>query len=134
LGGMTPPIALALASVLRPKKFSRAEKRHADAAWVLGASFITEGAIPFASADPLRVIPAQMIGSATAGALSMLFGCESLAPHGGIFVLPLIKNPVMYLVAGAVGVIVTALIVIGLKSDLDEDKLEGADVPALDLG
>jgi PTS system fructose-specific IIC component len=134
VGGMTPPIALALATRLRPNKFSDAEKRHADAAWLMGLSFITEGAIPFASADPLRVIPSQMVGSAVAGALSMLFGCELRAPHGGIFVLPLIKNPVLYLVALAAGVVVTAFLVITLKPDLKKEELEGADVAGIELG
>jgi PTS system fructose-specific IIC component len=134
VGGMTPPIALALAARLRPKKFSQAEKRHGDAAWLMGLSFITEGAIPFASADPLRVIPSQMIGSAVAGGLSMLFGCELAAPHGGIFVLPLITNPVLYLVALAAGVAVTTALVVLIKPDLREDQLAGADIPGLDLG
>lgn len=134
VGGMTPPVAAALASKLRPAKFSPAERKHADAAWLLGLSFITEGAIPFASADPVRVIPSQMIGSAVAGALSMLFGCELRAPHGGIFVLPLIKNPVMYLVALAAGVAVTTFLLITFKQDLTAEQLEGAEVVGLDFG
>jgi PTS system fructose-specific IIC component len=135
VGGMTPPIALALAAKLRPKKFSYAERKHADAAWIMGLSFITEGAIPFASADPLRVIPAQMIGSAVAGGLSMAFGNALQAPHGGIFVLPLVTNPVMYLVALLVGVAVTTALVITLKRDLSEaeqaDQSEDAAMAAM---
>ncbi len=123
VGGMTPPIALAVAAKLRPKKFSPAEKKHADAAWLMGLSFITEGAIPFASADPIRVIPSQMVGSAVAGALSMAFGCALRAPHGGIFVLPLVENPVLYLVALAIGVVVTTALVIFIKKDLTEEQL-----------
>jgi len=134
IGGMTPPIALALAAKLRPKKFSVAERRHADAAWVLGLSFITEGSIPFASADPLRVIPAQMIGSAVAGALSMVFAIESIAPHGGIFILPLINKPLLWLLAGAIGVAVTTVLVLLLKPNLSEEQLKGTEVAALDLG
>ena len=136
VGGMVPPVAVSLASRLRPKKFSEAEKRHGDAAWILGLSFITEGAIPFASADPLRVIPAQMIGSAVAGGLSMLFGCELRAPHGGIFVLPLITRWPLYLLAFAIGVAVTTAIVIAIKPDLSEKEAEeaDADVVTLDLG
>jgi PTS system fructose-specific IIC component len=136
VGGMVPPVAVSLASRLRPKKFSEAEKRHGDAAWILGLSFITEGAIPFASADPLRVIPAQMIGSAIAGGLSMLFGCELRAPHGGIFVLPLITRWPLYLLAFAIGVAVTTAIVIAIKPDLSEKEAAEADVNVvtLDLG
>ena len=86
------------------------------AAWVLGASFITDGAIPFAAADPLRVIPSLMAGSAVTGALSMAFGATSRAPHGGIFVVPLIDNPFLYVVAIIVGTVVTAVLVVALKS------------------
>ena len=124
VGGMTPPIALALATWLRPQKFSAAEREHGKAAWLMGLSFITEGSIPFATADPIRVIPSQMIGSAVAGALSMAFGCQLRAPHGGIFVLPLINNPLLYLVAMAAGVIVTTALVIFLKPDRKEDEAD----------
>src|SRR5829696_1364818 len=97
--GMTPPLALALASTVRPGLFTPAERRNGQANWVLGASFITEGAIPFAAADPLRVIPACMVGSAITGALSLLFGATLQAPHGGIFVIGLIGNWPFYLLA-----------------------------------
>jgi len=113
--GMTPPLGLALATVLRRRLFTREERENGKAAWVLGASFITEGAIPFAAADPLRVIPAGIAGSMTAGGLSMAFGSTLRAPHGGIWVLPLIGSPFLYLVAVAAGTVVTAGLVILLK-------------------
>ncbi|MYW69264.1 PTS transporter subunit EIIA [Streptomyces sp. SID8379] len=113
--GMVPPLAMALATTLRGKLFTRSERENGKAAWVLGASFITEGAIPFAAADPLRVIPASMAGGAVTGALSMVFGCTLRAPHGGIFVVPLIGNPWLYLVAVAAGVCVSAALVVVLK-------------------
>ncbi|NMH98782.1 PTS fructose transporter subunit IIC [Pseudonocardia acidicola] len=114
--GMTPPLALALATVLRKKLFSEVERENGRAAWLLGASFITEGAIPFAAADPLRVIPSIMAGSAVAGSLSMAFGSTLRAPHGGIFVLPLIGNPWGYLVAIIAGTLVSTALVIALKT------------------
>ena len=113
--GMVPPLAMALATTVRGKLFNRTERENGKAAWVLGASFISEGAIPFAAADPLRVIPASMAGGAVTGALSMAFGATLRAPHGGIFVVPLIGNPFLYLVAVAAGVCVTAALVIVLK-------------------
>ncbi|HET8977443.1 MAG TPA: fructose-specific PTS transporter subunit EIIC [Solirubrobacteraceae bacterium] len=114
--GMTPPLALALASVLRPRLFTPAERKAGEAAWLLGLSFITEGAIPFAAADPLRVIPSLMTGSAVTGALSFAFGATSRAPHGGIWVVGLIGRPALYLVAIAAGVLVSATLVIVLKT------------------
>ncbi|MFD6323409.1 fructose-specific PTS transporter subunit EIIC [Streptomyces sp. NPDC058442] len=114
--GMVPPLAMALATTVRGKLFNRTERENGKAAWVLGASFISEGAIPFAAADPLRVIPASMVGGAVTGALSMAFGATLRAPHGGIFVVPLIGNPFLYLLAIAAGVCVTAALVIVLKS------------------
>ncbi|RST08521.1 PTS lactose transporter subunit IIC [Streptomyces sp. WAC05374] len=113
--GMVPPLAMALATVVRGKLFTRAERENGKAAWVLGASFITEGAIPFAAADPLRVIPSAMVGGAVTGALSMLFECTLRAPHGGVFVVPLIGNPALYLVAIALGTLVSATLVVLLK-------------------
>ncbi|MFD3483742.1 fructose-specific PTS transporter subunit EIIC [Streptomyces sp. NPDC058665] len=113
--GMVPPLAMALATVVRGALFDRTERENGKAAWVLGASFITEGAIPFAAADPLRVIPSAMAGGAVTGALSMLFECTLRAPHGGIFVLPLIGNPVLYLIAILAGTAVSAALVILLK-------------------
>jgi PTS system fructose-specific IIC component len=113
--GMVPPLAMALATVVRGRLFTRAERENGKAAWVLGASFITEGAIPFAAADPLRVIPSAMAGGAVTGALSMLFECTLRAPHGGVFVVPLIGNPLLYLVAILAGTCVSAALVILLK-------------------
>lgn len=114
--GMVPPLAMALAStVLNKKLFSLAEQENGKAAWLLGASFISEGAIPFAAADPLRVIPASMLGGAVTGAISMAAGVGSKAPHGGIFVFFAIDNFVMFLVSIIVGTVITALSVIALK-------------------
>ncbi|MGW6238864.1 fructose-specific PTS transporter subunit EIIC [Streptomyces sp. NPDC055037] len=113
--GMVPPLAMALATTVRGRLFTRTERENGKAAWVLGASFITEGAIPFAAADPLRVIPSAMAGGAVTGALSMLFECTLRAPHGGIFVIPLIGNPFLYLIAIAAGTAVSAGLVILLK-------------------
>lgn len=114
--GMVPPLAMALATTIRAKLFTPTERENGKAAWVLGASFISEGAIPFAAADPLRVIPSSMVGGAVTGALSMAFGATLRAPHGGIFVVPLIGNPFLYLVAIAAGVCVTTALVVVLKS------------------
>ncbi|ARZ69612.1 PTS lactose transporter subunit IIC [Streptomyces albireticuli] len=114
--GMVPPLALALATTVRGRLFTATERENGKAAWVLGASFITEGAIPFAAADPLRVIPSAMAGGAVTGALSMAFGCTLRAPHGGVFVVPLIGAPFLYLVAIAAGVAVAAGSVVALKS------------------
>lgn len=115
--GMVPPLAMALSStVLRPKLYTEAERENGKAAWLLGASFITEGAIPFAASDPLRVIPSLMAGSALTGALVMAFGSELRAPHGGIWVISLISNPLMYIVAIAAGTALSAFLVTALKS------------------
>ncbi|WP_172384832.1 fructose-specific PTS transporter subunit EIIC [Streptomyces sp. MNP-20] len=114
--GMVPPLAMALATTVRGRLFTRTERENGKAAWFLGASFITEGAIPFAAADPLRVIPASMAGGAVTGALSMAFGCTLRAPHGGVFVVPLIGRPLLYLLAIAAGVCVSTAVVVLLKS------------------
>ena len=108
LAGMVPPIALALATVLRPGLFTMPERENGKAAWALGASFITEGAIPFAAADPLRVIPSIMAGSAVTGGLSMAFDVTLRAPHGGIFVLFAVDNILGFLIALLAGVLVAA--------------------------
>lgn len=113
--GMVPPLAMALATVLDKKLFSLAERENGKAAWLLGASFISEGAIPFAAADPLRVIPASMAGGAVTGALAMAFGVTSQAPHGGIFVFFAIGNVLMFVLSILAGTVVTALIVLALK-------------------
>lgn len=114
--GITPPLGLALATALRPVLFTKVERENGVAAWVLGASFITEGAIPFAAADPLRVIPSLMVGSGVTGALVAAFGSTSRAPHGGIWVTPLIGQPLLYLLAIVIGTVVTGLAVVLLKS------------------
>ncbi|MFH8757081.1 PTS fructose transporter subunit IIABC [Streptomyces atroolivaceus] len=113
--GMVPPLAMALATTVRRRLFTRTERENGRAAWVLGASFITEGAIPFAAADPLRVIPSVMAGGAVTGALSMAFGCTLRAPHGGVFVVPLIGEPFLYLLAIATGTMVSTALVVALK-------------------
>lgn len=117
--GMTPAIGLALATILFRKKFTPAEHEAGKTAWLLGACFITEGAIPFAAADPLRVLPATMIGSGVAGALSMLFGCTLAAPHGGIFAIAIpgvVGKVPLYILSILIGALVTALIVGFTKS------------------
>lgn len=116
--GMVPPLAIALSTVLAKNKYTLEEREAGKANWALGASFITEGAIPFAAADPLRVIPSMMVGSAVAGALSMLFGATLAVPHGGIFVLPIpnaVGNLPMYIVAIVVGSAVGGLMLTALK-------------------
>jgi PTS system fructose-specific IIC component len=114
--GMVAPLAMALATVVRKGLFTHAERENGKAAWLLGASFISEGAIPFAAADPWRVIVSSLVGSSAAGALSMAFAAGVRAPHGGIWVLPLITNFWGWLIAIAVGVVVTCAIVVALKS------------------
>jgi PTS system fructose-specific IIC component len=114
--GMTPPLGLALATTLRKRLFTDAERQNGKAAYLLGASFISEGAIPFAAVDPLRVIPSAMIGSAVTGALVALFGSTLRAPHGGVWVTGLVGQPLLYLVAILVGMVVTAIAVIIAKS------------------
>ena len=108
-GGMVPPLAIAIATMLRPNKFTENERKSGPTNIVMGLSFITEGAIPFAAADPIHVIPPCVIGSAIAGALVMAFDCTLMAPHGGIFVVPTIGNPLMYLVAIFAGAIIGAV-------------------------
>jgi fructose PTS system EIIBC or EIIC component len=128
--GMVPPLAMALATVLDKKLFSLAERENGKAAWLLGASFISEGAIPFAAADPLRVIPASMVGGAVTGALSMAFGVTSKAPHGGLFVFFAIDNFLLFFLSIAVGVVITALLVIALKRWAVKKPVEAEATPA----
>lgn len=109
-GGMVPPLAIALATLIFPKKFTENERKSGPTNIIMGLSFITEGAIPFAAADPIRVIPACIIGSGLAGGLSMFFECTLRAPHGGIFVVPTIGNPLMYLVSIIIGAVVSSII------------------------
>ncbi|GAA4801659.1 fructose-specific PTS transporter subunit EIIC [Actinomycetospora chlora] len=114
--GMVPPLAMALATVVRKSLFSEVERENGRAAWLLGASFISEGAIPFAAADPFRVIPSIMAGGAVTGALSMAFGATLRAPHGGVFVVPLMGNPLGFLAAVVAGTLVATTLVVVLKS------------------
>jgi PTS system fructose-specific IIC component len=114
--GMVAPLAMALATTVRPHLFSEPERENGKAAWLLGFSFISEGAIPFAAADPVRIIASSVVGSAITGALAMLFGATLRAPHGGIWVLPLIGNFLLFVLALVVGVLVMAGIVVVLKS------------------
>lgn len=118
IGGMVPPIAIALASLIFKNKFTETQRKSAPANIIMGLSFITEGAIPFAAQDPARVLPSCIIGSGVAGALSMLFNCTLMAPHGGIFVVPVIGNPLMYLVALAVGTAVSTILLGILKKNI----------------
>ena len=120
IGGMVPPCAIALASLLFKDKFTKTERESAPTNFIMGLAFITEGAIPFAASDPLHVIPACVIGSGLAGALSMAFNCTLMAPHGGIFVFPVVGNPPMYLAALAVGTVVGALMLGVLKKKIAE--------------
>ena len=117
-GGMVPPLAIALCTTFFKNRFTDSERKAGVTNYVMGLSFITEGAIPFAAADPARVIPSCIIGSAITGALSMAFECTLRAPHGGIFVVPTIGNPLMYLVAIAVGSIITMILLAILKKPL----------------
>ena len=120
IGGMVPPCAIALASLLFKDKFTKTERESAPTNFIMGLAFITEGAIPFAASDPLHVIPACVIGSGLAGALSMAFNCTLMAPHGGIFVFPVVGNPLMYLAALAAGTVVGALMLGVLKKKIAE--------------
>lgn len=119
VGGMVPPVGIALACKLFPKKFTEAERSSWVSNLIMGASFITEGAIPFAAADPGHVIPATMTGAGVAGLLSALFGCTLRAPHGGVFVFATVGNPLMYIVAWLVGSAVTCLLLSVLKKDVE---------------
>ncbi len=115
IGGMVPPCGIALATLLFKNKFTKAERESGPTNFIMGLAFITEGAIPFAAADPLHVLPSCVAGSAVAGALSMAFGCTLMAPHGGIFVFPVVGNALMYIVALVVGTIVSAALLGVLK-------------------
>ena len=119
IGGMVPPCAIALATLLFKNKFTKQERESGPTTFIMGLAFITEGAIPFAASDPLRVIPSCIIGSAVAGALSMAFGCTLMAPHGGIFVFPVVEHALMYLVALVVGTAVSALLLGVLKKKVE---------------
>ena len=120
IGGMTPPCAIALATLLFKNKFTKEQREAGPTNFIMGLAFITEGAIPFAASDPLHVIPACMIGSGVAGALSMLFNCTLMAPHGGIFVFPVVGNALMYLAALVIGTLVSAGLLGVLKKKVEE--------------
>ena len=120
MGGMIPPIGIALASLIFKKKFTKKDREGAVVNFIMGLSFITEGAIPYAAADPLRVIPSCMIGSAVGGALSMIFGCTLMAPHGGLWVVAVIGNPFGYIAALVIGSVVTAVLLGLLKKEVTE--------------
>jgi PTS system fructose-specific IIC component len=128
--GMVPPLAMALATVLNKKLFTLNERENGKTAWLLGASFISEGAIPFAATDPLRVIPASMLGGALTGALCMATGVTSQAPHGGFFVFFAIGNLPMFIIAIVVGMVVSALAVIALKRWAVKKPVEAEAAPA----
>ena len=120
-GGMVPPLAIALSTTFFKNRYTESERKAGITNYVMGLSFITEGAIPFAAADPIRVIPSMVVGSAVAGALTMAFDCTLRAPHGGIFVIPTIGNPLMYLLAILIGAIVGCLLLSVLKKPLKEE-------------
>ena len=115
IGGMVPPCAIALATLLFKDKFTKEERESGPTNFIMGLAFITEGAIPFAAADPIHVLPACIVGSGLAGALSMAFGCTLMAPHGGIFVVPVMGNALLYLVALVIGTVVSAVLLGVLK-------------------
>jgi len=120
VGGMVPPIAIALSTIMHKKKYTEAERKSGPVNFIMGLCFITEGAIPFAAADPLHVIPSLMVGSGVAGALSMAFKCTLMAPHGGIFVFPVVGNVLMYLVALLAGSVIGCLLLGLLKKNVEE--------------
>ena len=119
IGGMTPPCAIALATLLFKKKFTKEERQSGPTNFIMGLAFITEGAIPYAASDPLHVLPACIIGSGAAGALSMLFNCTLMAPHGGIFVFPVVGNAPMYVLALIIGTVISAVLLGVLKKDVE---------------
>ena len=115
IGGMVPPCAIALATMIFKNKFTKEERDAGPTNFIMGLAFITEGAIPFAASDPLRVLPSCIVGSGVAGALSMLFGCTLMAPHGGIFVFPVVGNALLYLLSLVIGTVISALLLGVLK-------------------
>lgn len=123
IGIMTPPIGLALATRIAPKKFTVAERQSALPSTIMGATGITEGAIPFAVSDPLRVIPSIVVGSAVGGALAMALGAQAPVPSGGVFVVPFFVKPVMFAIAFAVGIVTTALMTVFLKKKVEEEEV-----------
>lgn len=122
IGGMVPPLAIAVATLAFKKKFTKKERESGITNFIMGLAFITEGAIPFAASDPLRVIPPLALGSAVAGSLSMVFGCTLRAPHGGVFVFPLVGKPLMYVVALVIGTIIGSILLGIFKKTVEEGK------------
>ena len=120
IGGMVPPCAIALSTLLFKNRYTKEERDAGPTNFIMGLAFITEGAIPYAAADPLRVIPSCIIGSGIAGAVSMLFKCTLMAPHGGIFVFPVVGNALYYVLALVVGTIVSTLLLGMLKKKITE--------------
>ena len=120
IGGMVPPCAIALATLLFKNKFTKQERESGPVNFIMGLAFITEGAIPFAASDPARVIPSCVVGAGLAGALSMAFGCTLMAPHGGIFVFPVVDHAIMYFVALVVGTVAGALLLGILKKKVQQ--------------
>ena len=121
IGGMTPPCAIALATLLFKNKFTKSEREAGPTNFVMGLAFITEGAIPYAAADPLHVLPSCIVGSAVAGALSMAFGCTLMAPHGGIFVFATVGHPLFYILSWVIGSVVTCLLLGLIKKNVAEE-------------
>ena len=133
IGGMTPPIGVAIATFLQPKKFTQAERDTGVSCLFMGLCFITEGVLPFAANDPLRFIPCSMVGSAIAGGIAMAAGVETPAAHGGIFVCGLSTNPLMWLVAMVVGSVVTGILYAIFKKKPAEEENHEEEVVDLDL-
>lgn len=119
VGGMVPPIAIALATTFFKNRFTEDERKNGPVNYIMGLSFITEGAIPYAAADPVRVIPACIVGSATAGGISMAFNCTLRAPHGGIFVFPVVGSHIQYVLALVIGSVVGMLMLALLKKKVN---------------
>jgi PTS system fructose-specific IIC component len=120
IGGMVPPIAIALSTTIFKSRWTAEERKNGPVNFIMGLSFITEGAIPYAAGHPLQVIPSCIVGSAAAGALSALFGCTLMAPHGGIFVLPTIGKPLMYFLALVIGSVIGMLMLAILKRPINK--------------
>jgi PTS system fructose-specific IIC component len=131
IGGMTPPISIALATTFFKKKFTEVERRSGLVNYIMGLCFITEGAIPYAAADPLRVIPSCVAGSILAGGLSMASNCTLMAPHGGIFVFPVVGHPLRYLLALLLGSVLGMLILAVLKPNVTTDNAEATAAAAV---
>lgn len=133
VGGMTPPIGAGIATLIAPKKFTRSERDTGISCIPMGLCFITEGCLPFAAADPVRFIPSSMIGSAIAGGMVMALGCSTPAAHGGIFIVPITENPMMFLLALIVGSVVTGIIYAVIKKPSSEEETTEEEIVDLDI-